>query len=61
MSRMTAVDVLRNLDTISGSDLIRKMIHTRALNGISGAEVLRSLDPLSEGLLSKTLDRIAGK
>ncbi|CAG2165874.1 unnamed protein product [Oppiella nova] len=49
-----------DMNAMTGADLIRKLIETPALNRISGSQVLRSLDPLSGGLLSKTLNRIAG-
>ncbi len=63
MDRLTAGEVLRNVDsrTLTGGDVVRKLIETQALDRISGAEALRSLDPLSGGVLSKTLHRIGGK
>lgn len=64
LSSSTAGDGFRHpldMTAMSGRDVVRRLINTPALNQISGAEVLRTVDPLSGGLLSQVLNRIAGK
>ncbi|XP_054160923.1 uncharacterized protein LOC128958978 [Oppia nitens] len=42
--------------SVTGADVLKKLIESSALNRVSGLQVLRSLDPLSGGILSKTLN-----
>lgn len=63
LDRLAAGEVLRNVDgeIVTGSDVVRRLLATHALDRISGAQLLRLLDPLSGGVVSRALDRVGSK
>lgn len=61
--RLEGVEVLRNGngEILTGADVVRMLLATHALDRVSAGQVLRILEPLSDGAISRTLNKLGGK